>query len=144
MSREQVGEYISRVMKQKGLKTVDVERRSGGKIDRSHVSKIMRGLETNPSANAMMALAAGLGVNGHEVFTAVTGCALEEGESPVPALEFLALMESVAIDAELVNAVRGLVGLSPEGRVALMEVLRLHAKVRQAGRAKKSGSKKRR
>jgi len=144
MSREEFGEYVSRVMKQKGLKAVDVERRSGNKIDRSHVSKIMRGLETNPSANAMMALATGLGVNGHEVFTAVTGCTLEEGEMPVPALEFLALMERVAMDAELTNAVRGLVGLSQKGRQALLKMLRLHGEESQAGRPERSGSKKKR
>jgi ubiquinone biosynthesis protein Coq4 len=104
----------------------------------------MRGMETNPSANAIMALATGLGVNGHDVFTAVTGCTLEEGEVPVSALEFLALMERVALDAELTNAVRSLVGLSQKGRGALMRMLQLHGEESQAGKAERSGSKKKR
>jgi transcriptional regulator with XRE-family HTH domain len=60
MSREAFSDYVRRVMKQKGLKAADVERNSGDKIDRSHVSKFISGTETNPSAKAMMALAKGL------------------------------------------------------------------------------------
>ena len=48
MKREGFDEYIRRVMKQKGLKAVDVERNSGSKIDRSHVSKFMRGSRDEP------------------------------------------------------------------------------------------------
>lgn len=145
MSREGFDEYVRRVMKQKGLKAVDVERNSGNKIDRSHVSKFMRGVETNPSANAMMALAAGLGVNGHEVFTAVTGCVPEDGKPPLAdVLEFLALAEKVAADPELVNAMQGMVSLSRRGRGAVMKMLRLRGEASQAAGRKRPRSKKKR
>lgn len=145
MSREGFDEYIRRVMKQKGLKAVDVERNSGSKIDRSHVSKFMRGVETNPSANAMMALAAGLGVNGHEIFTAVTGCVPDDGKPPLAdVLEFLALVEKVAADPELVEAVRGMVSLPQRGRTAMLKILKLHGETHQAAGRKRSSSKKKR
>lgn len=81
MSGEEFKEYVRRVMNQKGLKAVDVERNSGRTIDRSHVSKFLSGAETNPSAKAMVALAKGLTVDPHEVFAAVTGCAPNENAS---------------------------------------------------------------
>ncbi len=144
MSREGFDEYVRRVMKQKGLKAVDVERNSGNKIDRSHVSKFMRGVETNPSANAMMALAAGLGVDPHDVFTAVTGCAPAEGRPNAPdVMEFLSMMENVAGDAELTEGLRGLIRLPKRGRAAVSKILRLsyaqNQQVRQRGRRGKKG-----
>lgn len=145
MSREGFDEYVRRVMKQRGLKAVDVERNSGAKIDRSHVSKFMRGVEKNPSANAMMALAAGLGVNGHEVFTAVTGCVPSSGKPPLAdVLEFLALAEKIAADPELVDAVHGMVSLPQRGRTAMIKMLRLRGEESQATGRKRSSSKKKR
>lgn len=125
MSREKFSEYVQRVMRQKGLNATHVERNSGHKIDRSHVSKFLRGVETNPSANAMMALAAGLGVNPHDVFTAVTGCVPHDGTQSVPdVLEFLALAEKIAADPELTDVVRGVVRLPQGKRAAIMKTLR--------------------
>jgi len=124
MSIESFSEYVQRVMKQKWLKAVDVERNSGGKIDRSHVSKIFNGIETNLSAKAMLALAKGLQVDPHEVFTAVTGCLPDEGRSNAPdMLEVLNLIEKVATDAELMGALRGLMRLSKEGLAAFITTL---------------------
>ena len=141
MSREDFSEYVRRVMKQKGLNATDVERNSGNKIDRSHVGKFMRGVEKNPSASVMMALAAGLGVNGVEVFIAVTGCAPEEEKPDV--MKFLNLMEQVAMESELVDAVQALMSLPPSGRVAIMKALTLHKGTRQSEVGKRSNSKKR-
>lgn len=124
MSRETFGEYVERVMRQKGMKAVDVERNSGDTIDRSHVSKFISGSETNPSAKAMMALAKGLKVDPHDVFTAVTGCPPSEGRSNAPdMLEILSLIESVATDPELMETVRGLSRLSKEGRASFTKTL---------------------
>ena len=143
MSREEFSEYVRRVMKQKGLNATDVERNSGNKIDRSHVSKFMRGVETNPSANAMMALAAGLGVNPHEVFTAVTGCPLDEGQLRAPDVaEILSILERVTTDAELLEALRGLIRLSKNGRVAVSELLKFSNEQKEPMRRRKRREKK--
>ena len=144
MNIEPLSEYVRRVMKQKDLKAVDVERNSGGKIDRSHVSKIINGIETNLSAKAMLALAKGLLVDPHEVFTAVTGCLPDEGRSNAPdMLEVLNLIEKVATDAELMEALRGLIRLPREGLVAFNKSLGFYDQqqqpVRPRGRREKKG-----
>ena len=125
MKSEKFSDYVARVMKQKGLNTRDIERNSGKKIDSSHVSKFLRGVETNPSANAMKALATGLRVNPHEVFTAVTGCSTDEGRlSPPDVMELLAVMEKVAMNPELMETLRALAGLPLEGRSAVLELVK--------------------
>jgi transcriptional regulator with XRE-family HTH domain len=145
MNIEPLSEYVRRVMKQKDLKAVDVERNSGGKIDRSHVSKIINGIETNLSAKAMLALAKGLLVDPHEVFTAVTGCPPNEGQSNAPdMLEILNLIERVATDAELLKALRGLNRLSKERLAAFTKTLSFRDEQQQSlrprgRRAQKSG-----
>lgn len=144
MSRETLSEYVRRVMKQKGLKAVDVERNSDGKIDRSHVSKLISGAETNPSAKAIMALAKGLDVDSHEVFTAVTGGSPRDGQANAPdVLEVLNLIERVATDAELMGALRGLLRLSREGLATFTKTLSFcdqqHQPVRRRGRREKKG-----
>jgi transcriptional regulator with XRE-family HTH domain len=142
MSREKFGEYVERVMRQKGLKAVNVERNSGGMIDRSHVSKIISGVETNPSAKAMLALAKGLKVDPHDVFTAVTGYPPGEGRSNAPdMLEVLSVIERVATDPELMETLRGLIRLSKEGRASFTRSLSFcdeeHQLAKQRGRREK-------
>lgn len=132
MESEKFSDYLYRVMKQKGLNARDIERNSGKKIDSSHVSKFLRGVETNPSANAMKALAAGLGVNPHEVFTAVTGCRLDESRSSSPdVMELIAIMEKVAMDPELMNALRVLARIPTGGRAAISELVKFSSEKNQ-------------
>ena len=145
MKSEKFSNYLGRVMKQKSLNTRDVERNSGKKIDSSHVSKFLRGIETNPSANAMKALAVGLRVNPHEVFTAVTGCSSDESRPSLPdVMELLAMMEKVAMDPELMEALRGLAGLPLEGRTAILEIVRFSNEKNQQPQPRKPNKKKKR
>jgi transcriptional regulator with XRE-family HTH domain len=142
MSGEGFNEYVRRVINQKGLKAVDVERNSGRTIDRSHVSKFLSGAETNPSAKAMVALAKGLKVNPHEVFVAVTGCPLSENASSgLDVLELLSLIERIAADPHLVEVLRGVVSLPEKGRVAFLNMLKLRRELNMVT-GKKSGRKK--
>lgn len=143
MNRETFGEYVDRVMRQKRLKAGDVERNSGNTIDRSHVSKFISGAETNPSAKAMMALAKGLKVDPHEVFTAVTGCAPGAGRSSAPdVLEIISLIEGVATDPELLDVLRGLIRLSKEGRASLAKTLSFCGEQNQPARQRSRREKK--
>ena len=133
MSKETFGEYVQRMMRQKGLNATDVERNSGNKIDRSHVSKFIRGVEVNPSASVMMALAAGLDVNPHDVFTAVTGSAPQEGKPDVQ--EILDMIERVTTDSQLMAVVRGLLRLSKDGRRTISRMMKFtHEQNQQVGR----------
>lgn len=124
MGSEKFSEYLFRVMKQKGLNARDVERNSDKRIDSSHVSKFLRGVETNPSANAMKALAAGLGVNPHDVFTAVTGCSPDDGRSSPDVMEIISMMERVAMDPELMEGLRELARLPFGERAPILKLAR--------------------
>lgn len=129
MRSEKFSSYLNRVMKQKGLNARDIERNSGKRMDSSHVSKFLRGVETNPSANAMKALAAGLGVNPHEVFAAVTGCSPDGGDTSLPdVMEMLAMMQKVAGDPVLMETLRGLTEISEEGLAAVLDLMEFYYK----------------
>ena len=132
MKGENLSEYICRLMKLKNLNARDVERNSGNKINNSHVSKLMKGIETNPSANAMKALASGLGVNPHEILTAATGCPPDDSQQPaLDVLELLGVIEKLASDPELIEALRGLLRLTPEERAVHLRLIRLPIEEKQ-------------
>jgi transcriptional regulator with XRE-family HTH domain len=132
MESEKFSEYLFRVMRQKGLNARDVERNSDKRIDSSHVSKFLRGVETNPSANAMKALAAGLGVNPHEVFTAVTGCSPDDSRASSPdVMELISMMERVAMDPDLMDGLRSLARLPIGERDPILELVKYSGVVNQ-------------
>ncbi len=143
MKGENLSEYICRVMKLKNLNARDVERNSGNKINNSHVSKLMKGIETNPSANAMKALASGLGVNPHEILTAATGCPPDDSQpSALDVLELLSVIEKLATDAELIEALRGLLRLTPDERAVHLRLMSLPVGEKQTAKPIKPRKKK--
>jgi transcriptional regulator with XRE-family HTH domain len=60
-------------MKEKQLTGVDIQKRSGGKIGDSYISKILRGESKNLTVEKINALAEGLGVDSVDVFRAASG-----------------------------------------------------------------------
>ena len=143
MKGENLSEYICRVMRLKNLNARDVERNSGNKINNSHVSKLMKGIETNPSVNAIKALARGLGVNPHEILTAATRCPPDESQPPaVDVLEFLGVIEKVATDTELIEALQGLLRLTPEERTVHLRLMSLPVEEKQSTKQVKSRKKR--
>ena len=74
---ESLPKYVQRVMKERGLKPKDVERRSGGKIVDAYVTKIVRGKTKYPSVVKLQALAEGLGVDEEELFRVARGVPLK-------------------------------------------------------------------
>jgi transcriptional regulator with XRE-family HTH domain len=142
MKGEKLNEYVTRVMRQKNLNARDVERNSGYKINNSHVSKLMKGLETNPSMNAVSALAEGLDVNPHEILTATTGRPPDDSPPAVDLMEMLGMIEKLASDHELIEALRGLLRLSKQERAVHLRVMRLPVEEKKIARRNKSGKKK--
>src|SRR5438270_4693255 len=81
---ETLAEYVSRIMRDKGLTNAAIEERSkrGGKegITRGYVSQIKNGQAINPTKDKLRALANGLGVSSSEVFAVAQGSSLNPND----------------------------------------------------------------
>jgi transcriptional regulator with XRE-family HTH domain len=125
MIKETLSHYVRRVMKQRSLNARDVERNSGKKIDNSYISKIINGTVTNLTANAIVALAQGLRVDPHELFTIVSGHDLDGGREAKPdSLLLVDLMQQMVMDPELIEVLQEWGRLSADDKARMMESLK--------------------
>jgi transcriptional regulator with XRE-family HTH domain len=125
MTGENLSQFLQRVMKQKAMSARDIERKTGKKIDNSYISKILNGAVTNPSAKAMVLLAEGLGIDPHEVFTAVTGYELPQHSAAPDPLVLVDLMQRMATNPQLIELLQVWAGLPREQQVPILESLKL-------------------
>ena len=110
---ESLGEYIARILAEKGLKVIDVERRSGGQIKDSYITNLMNGDTANPSVEKLKALALGLGVDEDEVFK-IARC-VESNEWTPRAL--LRTMDKIVASPELTRIVKALTTTAKPGKI---------------------------
>jgi transcriptional regulator with XRE-family HTH domain len=78
---EALADYVRRIRQEKNLSVMDVERESarhGPKIAGSYVNRIENGVARKPSADRLIALAHGLGIQQEELFAVVRGKSLVE------------------------------------------------------------------
>jgi len=78
--KEDLADFVRRVLKEKGLTTRDVEQRAkrkGKQINNGHVSRIVSRTATNLTVDKLKALAFGLGVREKEIFDHVLSDPLE-------------------------------------------------------------------
>lgn len=71
--REKLGAFVRRTRHEKGLSTLDVERKSNFKISDGYVSRIENEGVKNVSPQKLTALAKGLGATEEELFAVVRG-----------------------------------------------------------------------
>jgi MoaA/NifB/PqqE/SkfB family radical SAM enzyme len=125
MIRETLSQYVRRVMKQRALNARDIERNSSKKIDNSYISKIINGSVTNLTSNAIVALARGLGVNPHELFTVVSGHSAEPERDEKPDSYLLVdMMQQMVMNPELMEVMQEWMRLSEEDKGRMLESLR--------------------
>lgn len=84
---ESLGEYLDRVMRQKNLTAKELARRCN--VTNSYIARVRKGAAGNLTVQTMTMLAEGLGVNPHDIFTAASGCPVEETER----IDALALLD---------------------------------------------------
>ena len=70
---ETLAAYVTRIIKEKGLKHHEVTEIAGGEITEGYVRGIMSGKARNPSVDKLKALARGLGVSEDEIFRVARG-----------------------------------------------------------------------
>jgi transcriptional regulator with XRE-family HTH domain len=119
--KESLSEYVKRVMQQKGLGVRDIERNSEKKITNSHISKILAGTAKNLQADKIVALAAGLQVSPHEVFSVISGT--EETERP-DLMVFADIMQKVAMRPFLLEMLQELLRFEDKDYVDMLTALR--------------------
>jgi transcriptional regulator with XRE-family HTH domain len=110
---EELAAYLHDVMKAKGIKGVDIEARSGGKITNSYISDIMHGNTKNISVEKVNALAEGLGVDSFEVFQAASGNRVVQGKDSWPSYTLLLAMQSVIQNPDLTVILKTVLNWKP-------------------------------
>jgi transcriptional regulator with XRE-family HTH domain len=122
-AKHDLGEYVKRVMKLKGLTQKDVQRMSGGRITDGYVASITTGRAKNLSVDKLRALADGLGVDTDELFH--VACGLRElddgGVSNAPdSLMILETVQQAVMSPAVTQILHEVVGLTPEERAGLL------------------------
>lgn len=102
----------------------DVERNSGKKITNSHISKILNDKATNLTADKIVALAEGLQVSPHEVFSVISGHPVTEGEEFGSVAAFADLMQKVAVNLVLSDIVQELLQMPVKHQRVMLEGLK--------------------
>jgi transcriptional regulator with XRE-family HTH domain len=128
---ETLAQYVTRIMKGKGLTPRDVEARSGKTIADAYVTKIMKATATNPSVGKLKSLAVGLGVDEDEVFKVARELPIKAralvGE-PWPAPVLIKAMDRVVSSPEITKAVKLLLALTPEKLKRLLKIIEREGK----------------
>jgi transcriptional regulator with XRE-family HTH domain len=117
--KENLSQLVKRVVQEKKLKLRQVEQKSGGKIARSYVSRIMTGDVSNITLDKLIALARGLELDPHTLFTAYYGrspSSTDESQEVFEwgAVEFVEMMREVVGNPKLTEIVRAATKLWPE------------------------------
>ena len=121
---ESLASLVRRIVKQHDLTLRDVEQRSGGQITNSYISKIISGGIRSVTVEKLMALAQGLNVDPHILFTAACGReAVSESDrrrNGVDAEWLVEMNQRVLSSAELAGINRKLLDLgADEHRIVL-------------------------
>src|SRR5436853_5318040 len=127
VGKETLADYVRRVMKQKQLKLREVERRSGGDITNGYISGIINGQISNVSVSKLQALAKGLEVDVHELFSAAVGATAQETDAasayPHSDLHWiLGVMRDAAMNPTIMKMLQELVEMTPREREMVAKV----------------------
>lgn len=121
---ETLSEYVQRIMDEKGLKRVDVERRSGKKIADSHIANILKGKTKNLTVEKINALAKGLGVDATEVFRIASGLPVKPAKSdPWPVNVLLQVVGKIVNNSDLTKIAKAMVSLKPAKIKAILALI---------------------
>lgn len=139
LGKENLADYVRRVIKQKQLKLREVERRSGDEITNGYISGIINGKISNVSVGKLKALAKGLEVDIYELFSAAMdeprGLADEVSSYARPDVQWLlGIMQEIAATPELLKILHELVQMTPKDREIVARVIESISKSKQPAR----------
>jgi transcriptional regulator with XRE-family HTH domain len=102
---ENLGEYVARILRQKGLSLRKAEANCKKKLTASYIGRIAKGQFNNPSMETVAALSEGLGVDLKEIFIVAFGKPPSNSETSL--LMFADAVQKLAMYPELIDLVRG-------------------------------------
>ena len=107
-TKENLSQYVQRVLRQKKLKLADVERICGKEITGSYISRIIKGTVTNLTVEKIDALARGLDVDPHELFEAALGRPRHgtDEQTGVDSAVFVDTVQKLLVQPDLVDIVQ--------------------------------------
>jgi transcriptional regulator with XRE-family HTH domain len=121
--KETLGEYVKRMAEQRGISLKELERRSGGRVTGSHLSKIISGASKNVTVETVVGLALGLDVDPHQVFSVASGY----GQKETAAVDPLVLADAVkklATNPDLLDVIREWARMGAKDRETMLESMR--------------------
>lgn len=118
---ETIGEYLTRVMRQKNLDPVDVARLCG--LTDSYIGRLRKMASANLTVDTIKKLAMALDVNPHELFTVASGVPAGEA-APVSATQLLDLFGKVVGEPTGVEVLQQVFAIPAGQREAVMDYLR--------------------
>jgi transcriptional regulator with XRE-family HTH domain len=126
MSKETLSQYVRFIIKQKGLNLRDIERNSGKEISNSYLSKIINEKVRSLTAEKIVALAKGLDVNPHDVFTAVCGQPPDSEGRQVSfdALLLVDIIQKITMDPQLMEVLQEWLQMRPKEKAVMLETLK--------------------
>lgn len=129
VTRETLSQYVQRILRQKRLRLADVERRCGKTITSSYISRIIKGTVTNLTVDKIDALARGLDVDPHAIFTVALGKSPQEAgaQSAVDSAVFVDTVQKLLIHPELLELVQLFARITPAERQAMLGTLKYAA-----------------
>lgn len=125
--KEKLADYVRRVVKQKQLKLREVEKRSGGEITNGYISGIITGRISNVSVSKLQALAKGLEVDVHELFSAAVGGSSKEADEAAPRSQpdpfwLLSVLQEAASNPTILKILQELMAMSQREREMVAKV----------------------
>ncbi|HKA18993.1 MAG TPA: helix-turn-helix domain-containing protein [Blastocatellia bacterium] len=137
--KNELSEYVKRVMKLKGLTQKDVQRMSGWKITDGYVASITTARATNLSVDKLLALADGLGVDYDELFHVASGSEKAtdgRARSTPDSLIILETVQQVVMSPIVTQILHEVVKLSNDERAGLLEYVKKLSSTKRKSRRK--------
>jgi transcriptional regulator with XRE-family HTH domain len=126
--KEDLSQYVQRVMKEKHLSRHDVKLRSGGEITDSYVSGIISGTATNLSIQKLKALAWGLRVDERELIRVAFGLSKEREALATPDqshnLMLVDITKKSVLSTDLAEIVHEIMKLLPVDRAVVLRFVK--------------------
>ncbi|HEY6329819.1 MAG TPA: hypothetical protein VI756_10810 [Blastocatellia bacterium] len=109
-----LGEYVDAVMKEKGLKALNVENNCNGAITDTYIKNILKGTATNLTVEKLQALAVGLETDEEALFRVARGLPPEPDLSEWPPESLSRAVKRIAGSTDFMRVIKRMLLMQPQ------------------------------